>query len=256
MTVLCQERHGSLVVQLHRPERKNAVTFAMYSALTEQLRRADSDDAVRSVVLTGSQGIFTSGNDLEELAHHPPTRAGSPLLNFLDALAEFSKPLIAAVDGYALGIGTSMLLHCDLVYATERARFQFPFTKLGLVPEAASSYLLPRLIGYPRAAELLLLSEPFDAQTAFSLGMVNSVTKVDALMDVVDSKLQALAALPAPAIQLTKRLLKATVLPRIRHQMQEETSLFLERLRSPEAAEAFQAFFEKRAPNFGKLSPP
>lgn len=254
MTVLCHTRNHCLVLQLHRPERKNAITWAMYQALTEALAQAEADEHIYVVLLSGCDNMFTSGNDLQELISQPPKNTDSPLLVFLEKLISFSKPLVAAVDGYALGIGTSMLLHCDLVYATERARFQFPFTKLGLVPEAASSYLLPRLAGYPRAAELLLLSEPFDAHTALSLGMINAVLQPEHLESYVEAKLNALTALPSVVLNQTKQLLKASLTPHIRHHMHEETTLFLERLRSPEAREAFQAFFDKRPPNFGKLS--
>ncbi|MCB9666780.1 MAG: enoyl-CoA hydratase [Myxococcales bacterium] len=253
MSILSQHHNHCLTLRLHRPEKKNALTLAMYTELTVSLKRAQHDETVRAVLITGSGQVFTSGNDLEELQRDPPKRSASPLLQFLEQLMLFPKPLVAMVDGYAMGIGTSMLLHCDLVYATPRARFQFPFTQLGLVPEAASSYLLPQLVGYPRAAELLLLSEPFDAEAALSMGMINKVVAPDLLNAYVEAKLDALVRLPSASVQQSKYLLKSAQLPQVRKQMERETRIFLERLKSAEAAEALLAFFEKRKPDFGKL---
>src|SRR5579859_2852641 len=166
---------GACEIAMARPQRKNALTLAMYAAMTEALEAAGRDDAVRAVLIRGEGGSFTSGNDLGDFMQSPPTDENSPVLRFLAKLSAFDKPLVAAVEGHAIGIGTTMLLHCDLVYAAPSARFQLPFVNLALVPEAASSFLLPRLAGHVHAAELLFFGEPFDAATARDLGIVNAV---------------------------------------------------------------------------------
>ena len=205
------------------------------------------------LVLRGADGSFTSGNDLGDFMKHPPESIDNPIFDFLKGLASFPKPVIASVGGPAIGIGTTLLLHCDLVYAGESAKFALPFVNLGLVPEAASSVILPEALGHRRAAELLMLGDAFDASTASRLGLVNAVIPDDALEPHTRRVASALAAKPPGALRETKRLMKAPTAEGIREAMIREGELFLARLRAPEAAEAFAAFFEKRAPDFSKF---
>ena len=248
-----RRREATLEVSLERPESKNALTLQMYEALTEALQRASQEGAVRAVILRGAPGVFTSGNDLHDFMRAPPTSQDSPVYRFLQALVRFEKPLIAAVDGWAVGIGTTMLLHCDLVYATRQARLKMPFVDLALVPEAGASLLLPRMIGHQKASELLLLSKAFGAEEAARFGLVNEVLEDhDALLERAREVADRIAALAPESVRLTKMLLR-----RAGHQdaslegvMSEEGELFIARLQSPEMAEAVTAFFEKRAPKF------
>lgn len=247
------ERIGAAVeITLSRPQRKNALTLAMYDALTEALTDAGADPAVRVVSIRG-EGNFTSGNDLQDFLQAPPTSEDSPVFRFLVALIGFEKPLVAIVDGPAIGVGTTLLLHCDLVYAGAAAKFQLPFVNLALVPEASSSYLLPKMMGHQKASELLLFGEPFDAATAERVGIVNQVLASDALLEHARARIATLCAKPARALRLTKKLLhhdRDVVDARLR----AEAALFGELLVSPELAEAVGAFFQKRAPDFSKFA--
>lgn len=246
------EREGRvLLLALARPEKKNALTRAMYAALAEALTEAGGDAQVRAVVLAGDGGTFTAGNDLFDFMTDPPRDETSPVFRFLHAAVAFPKPLIAAVEGVAIGIGTTLLLHCDLAYAGPSARFKMPFTDLGLVPEAASSLLLPRLAGPARAAELLLLGETFGAETAREIGLVNGVD--DDPLAVAMEKAEALAAKPPAAVRQAKALLRAPLTERVQETIREEAALFVERLTSEEAQEAFTAFMEKRPPDFSRF---
>lgn len=241
-----------LTIRINRPEKKNALLLDMYTAMSEALSHADGDNAIRAICITGTGDVFTSGNDIGDFQRSPPTGSDSPVMVFLNTIARVSKPLLAAVNGVAVGIGTTLLLHCDLVYASPNARFQLPFVNLGLVPEAASSLLLPRMIGHQRAAELLLLGEPFDAGTAANIGLVNGIAPLDDLLEKTLERARALASKPPAAMRLTKGLLKGNqneVLERI----DLEAGHFLERLGSAEAAEALQAFIEKRPPDFSRF---
>jgi enoyl-CoA hydratase/carnithine racemase len=211
---------GVRTVRLARPAKRNAITSAMYAALADAFANADADDDVRVVLLTGSGGSFTAGNDLADMAANPPLGDDAPPLRFLDALAALRPVLVAAVDGPAIGVGTTVLLHCDLVYATARSTFRLPFVNLGLVPEAASTLLLPRLVGAQKAAELTLFGEPFDAAEAHRLGLVTAVTEDAVALDaLVEDRVQALAGKPGIALRETKRLLRnesaATVAARL-----------------------------------------
>lgn len=253
-TIDVRAADGVLHLRMQRPERKNALTFAMYEALTEGLTRAAGDAAIRVVTIAGTGGVFSSGNDLQDFMKQPRADEDSPVFRFLRALVALDKPLVAAVEGPAVGIGTTMLLHCDLVYAADSARFQLPFTQLALVPEAASSFLLPRMLGHQRAAELLLLGEPFDAARALELGIVNAVLPADALHAHVEERVQRLVALPAAALRATKRLLRAPRADDVIAHMQAEGEIFRERLGSPEFREAATAFMEKRRPDFSRFS--
>jgi enoyl-CoA hydratase/carnithine racemase len=240
--ILTDVADGILRVQIDRPEKKNALTVAMYADLAAALERATGDPAVRAVLIHGHPQVFTSGNDLADFMTPPPAGEDAPVLRFLGAISGAPKPIVAAVDGPAVGIGTTMLLHCDLVYAGQAARFQLPFVNLGLVPEAASTLLLPATAGYRRAAELLMLGEPFSAVQAQQYGIV---TEVVADGETVAAAMQAarrLAAKPPAALRLTKQLMKQPAAEAVAKQIQDEARHFETQLRSPEAAEAFKAF--------------
>lgn len=232
-------------VELARPERRNALTGEMYRALSDALSRADADDGIRAVLLHGSPDCFSSGNDVEDFLRRD-LREESPALGFLRTIATTRKPIVAAVGGPAVGIGTTMLLHCDLVYAAAGARFQLPFVALGLVPEAASSLLLPMSAGYGRAAELLLLGEPFGAEKALEAGIVTAVVPEADLLSSARAAALKLAALPPASVQLTKELMKRPHAQAVAAQMAEEGRRFAERLSSPEAKDALSAFLAKR----------
>jgi enoyl-CoA hydratase/carnithine racemase len=250
---IVQVRDGP-VLQLgfHRPERRNAITAAMYSTLAEGLRQAAEDPAVKVVVLHGTPQAFTAGNDLGDFLNNPPAGDDSPVMRFLGALVAFPKPLVAAVNGPAVGIGTTMLLHCDLVYAGEEAQFSLPFASLGLCPEGGSSVLLPALAGYARAAEKLLLGEPFDAREAGAIGLVNKVVPAAQVLEFALARAQLLARQPAASLLETKRLLRAPLAPRVAQAMKDESATFRRMLTEPAAREAFSAFLEKRKPDFAK----
>lgn len=245
--VLTEQRGPVLRVALNRPAKKNALTLSMYDLLTAALERAGNDEATRVVVITGAPGVFTAGNDLGDFARTPPVDEHSPVLRFLHALLKFKKPLIAAVDGAAVGIGVTMLMHCDLVVATDRVRFLMPFTKLGLVPEAAASLLIPALVGRQRASSWLLLSRPFDSAEALQAGLVNQVVPPDELDATADKLAQELAALPREAVLLTKGLIKRGLEAAVDETLRHEGALFVDRLRSPETAAALMAFMARKA---------
>ena len=248
-----ETRDGILTISLHRPEKKNALSLAMYLAMTAALEVGQTDPAVRAVVLQGTADCFTSGNDIADFISGPTPDRLAPIFDFLGAVSTFEKPLVAAVNGLAIGIGTTLLLHCDLACAGESARFQMPFVNLGLVPEAASSLLLPRLAGHQRAAELLLLGEMFTAATAREIGLVNRVAPDADCQSAARELAIKVAAQPPAAVRLAKSLLKKNSAARVREVMTEEGKLFATRLQSPEAAEAFVAFMERRKPDFSKF---
>jgi enoyl-CoA hydratase/carnithine racemase len=240
-------------VVINRPEKKNALTVAMYRRLAEELEQAAEDPAIRVVVLTGVDGVYCAGNDLADFQKAQEKESTTFVNPFLAALPVFPKPLLAGVNGLAVGIGTTMLLHCDLVYASSEAVFSMPFTPLGLTPEAGSSLLLPRVAGLQRATELLLLGEKFDAQRAMEAGFVNEVVAPDQLSERVASRAAELAALPPAAVRETKALIRHDLIGELNVVMEREGKVFMERLVSPEAAEAFAAFFEKRAADFSRF---
>ncbi|HEY8289707.1 MAG TPA: enoyl-CoA hydratase [Acetobacteraceae bacterium] len=243
---------GILEITLNRPEKKNALTRAMYASVVDAFQTADSDPRVRVVLLTGSGDTFTSGNDIKDFQQRAAGNEASHASPFLSALSALTKPLIAAVNGAAIGVGTTMLAHCDLIIAARSARFVMPFTSLGLVPEAGSSLLFPRLLGHQRASALLLLGEPMDAATAYDWGFVNQVVADEDLLATARAVARRVAALPPQAVQQTRHLIKHGR-PDIDGRIEEELVLFRERLRSPEAAEAFRAFMEKRKPDFSRF---
>lgn len=243
--------HGGItVLRFNRPEKKNAITSSMYSELANALDAARDDPSVRVVSILGSEDIFTAGNDLKDFLESPPERGDQAVFRFLRALSRFPKPCLAGVSGPAVGIGTTMLLHCDLVLGTPDASFSMPFVDLALVPEAASSLLLPRLIGPHRAARHLLLGEPFDAPTALNYGLLSGIVAPEKLEEEVEKMATALAAKPPEALRITKALLRQPDEP-VGARIEREGQAFAERLQSAEAKEAFLAFFEKRPPNFG-----
>lgn len=249
--VLSSLEGGVRTLTFNRPERKNALTQVMYEQLADALGQAAEDAETRVVVVRGAGGTFTAGNDLNDFMQRPPRNTDTPVFRFLQALARFPKPLIAAVDGAAVGVGTTMLLHCDLVYCAEDAVFSLPFLKLALVPEAGSSYLLPQMIGHRRAAELLLFGDKFDALTAQEAGIVNTAMPADALHAHVAERAATLAALPPEAVRETKRLMKAPFQAELERVMLAEGQVFIDRLKSPELAAAITAFFQRKAPAKG-----
>lgn len=253
MELLTRKESGILTLQFNRPQRKNAITAAMYQALADALALADSDADIKVVLIHGSEDCFTAGNDLEDFLEEPPQGDDAPVLQFLRQLSRIGKPLVAAVNGPAIGIGTTLLLHCDLVYAGEKTKFALPFTSLGLVPEAASSFLLPRMAGYQQAAEVLLLGQPFDAHHGKQLGFVNHVLPAEAVLPAARAAAEKLAALPGRSVRNTKALLRGGFRHAMETQMTEEWNLFKDMLTEPAAKEAFAAFLERRKPDFSGL---
>lgn len=245
-TLLTHLEAGVLSLTFNRPQKKNAFTGEMYDTAARALLEADTHDAVRVVVLTGAGGAFTAGNDLKDFLENPPTGEASPVFRFLRALAHHSRPVVAGVDGVAVGIGTTLLLHCDYVAASERAVFSMPFVNLGLCPEGASSVLLPRVAGLALASELLMFGEPFDAATALRAGIVNQVVPEASLAEVVHKRAAALAAKPVESLRLTKRLLREPLRATVDDALSREGALFVQRLGSAEAREAFNAFLSKK----------
>jgi enoyl-CoA hydratase/carnithine racemase len=242
-----------LTLQLNRPEKKNALTVAMYQTLADALVAADADPAVRVVVIRGTEDCFTAGNDLMDFMQNPPSGEDSSVGQFLRAIATLKMPLVGIVDGLAIGVGTTLLLHCDLVYAGSHARFKLPFVNLGLCPEAASSLLLPRLAGTAKASELLLLGREFGPEEAVALGLANAAFPSEELLAGAMAVVRQLAAQPPEAVRVTKELIRGRDRAAIAEVMRAEFEQFLGRLMSPEAAEAFQAFAEKRAPDFSRF---
>lgn len=251
--IVTEQQDGVMQIRIQRPEKKNALTLAMYAGLTAALIEAERDPAVRVAVLTGSGDSFTSGNDIADFLAAPPTGDDSPVFQFLAALRQFGKPLIAAVNGVAVGIGVTMLLHCDLIYVRAGAILQLPFVNLGLCPEAGSSLLLPRLIGYPRAAEWLLLGEPFRAEQALDWGLINGIgTDAEATRELAMAKAQRLAQQPPAAVHLTKTLLKRAEAQAVQDTIALESQYFVEQLSSPEAQATLRAFVERGRSSRGK----
>lgn len=248
--IQCHCREHILRITINRPEKMNALTAAMYDAFAGAVLAAEADPEVRVILIEGAGGCFTSGNDLHDFATSPPVGEGSPVFRFLQAISGAQKPIVAAVLGPAVGIGTTMLLHCDLVCAGAGAHFELPFVNLGLCPEAAASLLLPQLTGHQRAAELLLLGEPFGADRAREIGIVNAVFPDGELLQQAWAMARKLAQRPPASVRLTKALLRRGGQRAVAETIAEEGRHFLQRLSSPEAQEAFAAFIEKRKPDF------
>ncbi len=253
MSIRAETLRGVRTLEINRPEKKNALTFAMYDAMTDQLNAAAVDRSIRSVLITGQPGVFTSGNDLQDFLEHPPSGEDSSVVRFMRALLACEKPVVAAVTGTAVGIGVTMLLHCDLVYVSEDAHLALPFVTLALVPEFAISLLLPRLIGHVQAAEKLLLGEPFTGAEAVAMGIANAALPAAHVPTHARSMAERFNALPPEAVRESKRLMRAPMKEGIAHAIKSENAAFFQRLRSPEAKEAFAAFLQKRAPDFSKF---
>ena len=251
--ILTHVENGVMTLTLNRVDKKNSLTAAMYGALADALACAEADPAIRVVVFQGHETVFSAGNDIGDFLNQPPATQDSPVFRFLRGIAQFPKPLLAAVCGPAVGIGTTLLFHCDLVYAGDNAAFSMPFVNLGLCPEAASSLLVPQMLGYHRAAEALLLGEPFMAEAALEVGLVNRVLAPSETTGYAQSVARKLAAKPLASLVETKRLMKKGQAQLIQKQMAEEGESFARMLGEPAAREAFTAFMEKRRPDFSRI---
>jgi len=251
--ILIHTEAAVTTVTINRLAKKNSITAAMYGTLADALDSASRDDAVRVVVIQGHELIFSAGNDISDFLSLPPNTADAPVFRFLRGISSFAKPIVASVCGPAVGIGTTLLLHCDLVYAGDNAAFSMPFVNLGLCPEAASSLLVPQRMGYQRAAEALLLGEPFMAEAALEAGLINRIVPPSEANALAQMQAQKLAAKPLSALLETKRLLKKGNAAQIAERMAEEGASFARMLSEPAAREAFTAFIEKRRPDFSKV---
>jgi enoyl-CoA hydratase/carnithine racemase len=249
------ERKGAVLeIAIDRPAKKNAITSAMYAAMADALSEADADPAVRVILIRGTRETFSAGNDIEDFIKAPPASEEHAVFRFMHELSHATKPVVAAVNGVAVGIGTTMLLHCDLVYVADSARFSLPFASLGLCPENASSYLLAMVAGHQRAAELLLLGEAFGADKAMACGFVTQVLPAAEVLNAARAAAAKLAALPPKSIRITKALLKRPHMTRIEEHIRAEADAFRPMLGEAPAREAFTAFKERRKPDFSKLA--
>ena len=253
MSIKTATLNGVATIEIARPEKKNALTQAMYQAMADAINAAQEDGAVRAILITGQPGIFTSGNDIEDFMQRPPQSIDSPVFRFMQALVASDKPVVAAVTGAAIGIGTTLLLHCDFVYVSDESRLAMPFVGLGLVPEFASSLLVPELMGQRRAAEKLLLGDPFTGEQAVECGLANAVLPTTEVVAHARRVAERFNALPPGAVRDSKRLMRGPHREQVLKTIAAEAELFGQRLRSPEAMEAFQAFFQKRQPDFSKF---
>ncbi len=251
--ILTEIQDHLIIIRLNREEKKNALTGEMYDGICDGLDRLEDDPDLRVAVITGSRDCFTAGNDLVDFLDHAGINGKSPVGRFLRTLPGLSKPLVAAVNGPAIGIGTTLLMHCDLVYAAPETQFQMPFVTLGLCPEAGSSLLIPQLVGYRKAAELLMLCEVFDANAAQAMGIVNEVVDKEHYQEHAIAKAHQLAALPPASIRTTRKLLRAATAEQLEGIMRMEEEYFMQMLQGAEAKEAFTAFLEKRKPDFSKF---
>lgn len=244
---------GVLTLRMNRLDKKNALTQAMYTAMAETIEAAAGNKAVRALLITGDATCFCAGNDLMDFMNSAPQPGGSPVERFMKALAHFEKPVVGAVCGVAVGIGVTMLLHCDLVYCGEKTKLNMPFVSLGICPEFASSYVLPRLMGHVRAAELLMLGEAFNAETALQYGLVNALLPNEQVEAKALEKARHLAALAPKAMRVTKMLLKKWSHATANEAIDFEATYFIPMLKQPEAIESITAFMQKRKPDYSKL---
>ena len=251
--ILIHAESGIMTITLNRVDKKNSITTAMYATMADALTQAETSNAVRVVVFQGHETVFSAGNDIGDFLNGPPATEASPVYRFLHTISAFSKPVLAAVCGPAVGIGTTMLFHCDLVYAGDNAAFSMPFVNLGLCPEAASSLLAPQMMGYHRAAEALLLGEPFMAEAALEVGLVNRILPPLEANNYAQAVAKKLATKPTSSLVETKRLMKKGLAAFVKEQMSDEGVSFARMLLEPAAKEAFGAFLEKRKPDFTKL---
>lgn len=250
--ILTHTESGILTITLNRVPKKNSLTAAMYAAISDALEAAAADPLVRVAVIQGHETIFSAGNDIGDFLKAAPTTE-SPVIRFLRVISSFPKPLIGAVCGAAVGVGTTLLLHCDLVYAGDNAAFSLPFVNLGLCPEAGSSYLLPRLMGHQRAAEALLLGDPFTAETALEVGLINRIVPPAEVHALAHRQALRLAAKPLGALVASKRLMKQEQAAPVAARIEEEIAIFGRMLGEPAAKEALTAFMENRRPDFSAL---
>jgi enoyl-CoA hydratase/carnithine racemase len=250
--IITEHSEGILRVALNRPTKRNAMTSSMYVTLAEVFTDAANDERTRVVLWRGAGDSFCAGNDIEDFLKNPPGPGESPQARLMNALVDFDKPIVVAVQGAAIGGGTTMLMHCDFVYAGESARFRMPFIDLAVVPEFGSSCSVPARIGHLRAAELILLGLPFDAKRAAELGLVTQVVSDQNLLATATETARKLAAKPAGTLQASKRLMKRSVHEQIKAAMKAENEEFSVQVRSEDAKEAFAAFLEKRPPDFNR----
>jgi enoyl-CoA hydratase/carnithine racemase len=257
MDEILTERSGNILrVELNRPAKKNAMTSRMYEALADIFNEAARDERTHAVLWHGAGDSFCAGNDVEDFLKNPPGPGESPQAGLMNAFVDFDKPVVAAVQGAAIGGGTTMLTHCDFVYAGESAKFQMPFINLAVVPEFGSSCSVPARIGHIRAAELILLGLPFDARRAADLGFVTQVVPDHDVLATATETARKLAAKPAGALQASKRLMKGPFREQIKAAMRAENEEFSARVRSDDAKEALAAFLEKRRPDFNRTLKP
>ena len=251
--ILTSTDAGVMTITLNRAEKKNAITSTMYTTMADALNQAANDGAVRIVLIQGHETIFCAGNDIGDFLNHPPTAEESPVYRFLQTISIFPKPLIAAVCGAAVGVGTTLLLHCDLVYAGDNASFSLPFVNLGLCPEAASSLLFPQMLGYHRAAEVMLLGDALKVDAALATGLVNRVMPPAEVNAFALAQARKLTTKPMSSLLEIKRLMKRGQTSLVKAQMTEEGMSFARMLKEPAAKEAFTAFLEKRKPDFSRV---
>ena len=251
--ILMHTESGVCTLTLSRADKKNSLTNSMYIKLELALRSAQQNPEIRVLVIQGNESVFCAGNDINDFTENPPNNLDAPVFKFLETLIAFPKPLIAGVCGPAVGIGTTLLFHCDLVYAGDNAVFSMPFVNLGVCPEAASSLTVPSVMGYQRAAQALLLGEPFMAEAALEVGLVNQIVPPTELNAFVQRQAAKIASKPIRSVIETKRLLRGHQLSALQERMREEAKLFTQMLQEPAAKEALNAFAEKRKPNFAGL---
>ncbi|MEP6608523.1 MAG: enoyl-CoA hydratase [Burkholderiaceae bacterium] len=254
MSIAATSVNGVARIEIARPEKKNAITAAMYQSMRDAIAAAHDDPAVRAILIHGQRDVFTAGNDLEDFAKNPPADMNAPVFQFMQALGYAEKPVVAAVNGAAVGIGTTLLMHCDLVYCADNSVFSMPFVSLGLCPEFASSLLVPLNAGYHRAAEKLLLADPISAAEALEMKIVNRVLPRDDVLDYAIKQAERFNRLPPASVRATKRLMRSSWKTLTEKVIVDEATLFGKMLRSAEAKEAFAAFFERRAPDFSSFT--
>jgi enoyl-CoA hydratase/carnithine racemase len=254
MSIRTQTVNGVARIEIARPEKKNAITVAMYQAMADAIGAAHDDGAVRAILIHGQKDIFTAGNDLEDFLKNPPSGMDAPVFKFMQALGYSEKPVVAAVNGAAVGIGTTMLLHCDLAYCADNAMFSMPFVSLGVCSEFASSLLLPMNAGYHKAAEKLLLADPISAEEALEMRIVNRILPPAEVLDYAIKQAERFNQLPPASVRETKRLMRSGWKALTEKIIVDEAKSFGAMLRSAEAKEAFNAFYERRKPDFSKFS--
>lgn len=254
MSIAVQTINGVARIAIARPEKKNAITVAMYQAMADAIGAAHEDGAVRAILIHGEPDIFTAGNDLEDFLKNPPAGMDAPVFQFMQMLGLAEKPVVAAVNGAAVGIGTTMLMHCDLVYCADNAMFSMPFVSLGVCSEFASSLTIPLAAGFHKAAEKLLLAEPISAEEALEMKIVNRILPPGEVLDYAIRQAERFNGLPPASVRETKRLMKAGWRAMTEKLIVDEAKTFEKLLRGAEAKEAFNAFFERRKPDFSRFS--